>query len=91
MTVSHDDGHCEISHPLPYPSQSAAGVEIVRRRLMEILSLLHCGHLTDAQMREAEAALALQVGNCETVHQFPLKNSHEPAFALALSRVDARV
>jgi hypothetical protein len=73
----------------PYPQLGASAVAALNRQLVEIVSLLHGGNLTEAQMREVTASVAVQTANVEKLHQFSLSNADEPAFAAVLTRATA--
>jgi hypothetical protein len=90
MTASLPDPKPPTSRQLSYPRLGEAVAEAVRQKLLDIVSLLHDGQLTEDQLEEVKAGLSLQNANTEVLHRFPLSNADEPAFALAMNRMPNR-
>jgi hypothetical protein len=72
------------SQKAAYPQLSAAAVTVLNEKLVGIVALLQREELTDEQSRELTASIEIQIANTEKLHQFPLKNADEPAFALTI-------
>lgn len=79
MTQDHDRPERESS----YPSLDEAARAALNQQLANIVSLLHAGHLTEAQRREFVQTLEPQSVALERLHRFPLSNADEPAFVLS--------
>jgi hypothetical protein len=72
------------SQKAAYPQLSASAVAALNEKLVEIVALLQREELTDEQSRELVASIKTQTANTEKIHQFPLTNANEPAFALTI-------
>ncbi|SEF09210.1 hypothetical protein SAMN05444161_8238 [Rhizobiales bacterium GAS191] len=70
----------ESSAPGTYPQLDPAAIRAINKKLIEIVSLLHQGGISDAQLRELTACVRAQTANIETLHRFSLSNADEPAF-----------
>ena len=66
----------------PYPEVSEAKQRLIVEKLADIVSLLHSEGLSEEQLREVAANLAVQAANTEKLHRFVLSNAMEPAFVL---------
>jgi hypothetical protein len=62
----------------------------MNEKLTEIVSLLHRQGLSAEQLTELASAIAIQTANAEKLHQFPLRNSDEPAFTVCMPEMVAR-
>lgn len=69
-----------------YPQLDQPRLARIVETLAEVVSVLHGGNLSAAQMQELTSSLKVQAANCEVLHRFQLRNSDEPAFAVQLSR-----
>lgn len=67
-----------------YPQLSASALAALNEKLVEIVALLQRGELTSEQSQELAASIGTQTVNTEKLHQFPLTNANEPAFALTI-------
>jgi hypothetical protein len=90
MSASPLDPTLPASRHLPYPRLSDTVAEAVHQKLLDIISLLHDGRLTEDQLDEIKAGLSLQNANTEALHRFPLSNADGPAYALSLNRMPTR-
>ena len=69
----------------PYPELDPEWTSSLNAKLIDIVSLLHGGTLSDAQMREVTACIGVQTANVQTLHRFPLSNADEPAFTVRMT------
>jgi hypothetical protein len=68
----------------PYPEVDEATRSRIAEKLADIVALLHPEGLSEGQLREVAASLAIQTGNTERLHRFVLSNAMEPAFSIQL-------
>jgi hypothetical protein len=69
---------------VPYPQIDDAAQAEINQKLIEIISLLHPEGLSEAQLREVSANIAIQTATTEKLHRFFLGNADEPAFFIQL-------
>ncbi len=84
MTSQVGDSLSLTSQKATYPQLSASDFAVLNEKLAEIVALLQRGELTDEQLQELAASTKIQTSNTEKLHQFPLINADEPAFALTI-------
>jgi hypothetical protein len=84
MTSQVGDPSSPTSQKANYPQLSASALAVLNEKLVEIVALLQRGELTDEQLQELAASTKVQTSNTERLHQFPLLNADEPAFALTI-------
>jgi hypothetical protein len=84
MTSQVSDLLSSTSQEAAYPQLSASAVAVLNEKLVDVVALLQREELTDEHLRELTASIELQIANTEKLHQFPLTNADEPAFALTI-------
>jgi methionyl-tRNA formyltransferase len=87
MTSQVGDPVSPSSQNATYPQLSASALAALNEKLVEIVALLQRGELSSEQSRELAASIRTQIANTEKLHQFPLTNANEPAFALTIGVV----
>ena len=87
MTSQVSDPLGPSSQKATYPQLSASALTALNEKLVEIVALLQREELTNEQSQELEASIRTQIANTEKLHQFPLTNANEPAFALTIGVV----
>ena len=84
MTSQVGDPLNPTSQKAVYPQLSASALAMLNEKLVEIIALLQREELTYEQAQELAASIKIQTANTEKLHQFPLTNANEPAFALTI-------
>jgi hypothetical protein len=67
-----------------YPQPDKVTALAIKEKLIEVVSLLHRGAVSEAQLRELAAGIDAQARNAETLHKFTLTNADEPAFVFRI-------